>query len=558
MTAGVLVRDDVARREAGVRAAIRDTRVITRRNLVRLRRNPATIASAVGFPLIFLFGFFAVLRKTLEAGGLDYAQYMPPIIVVQAMFFTAISSAFFLADDKLFGILERCRALPMHRWAPLLGRVSADVARSVVSLCVVVGVAMILGFRFEAGVLPALGFVGVAIVFTIAASSGCALVGLTAPTPEAAISTLFMPYLPLLMLSSGFVPVEAFPGWLQPFVEWQPVSLTVDALRALAAGGATAEPVGRALVVLAALTTGFAVLGGRVYAGLFGGGGGRTGRVDASGAEDESIVHDARGTGDAPTAHAVAGRSGTAHDTFLAAARNLKVLRRSPMTVVQSVAFPTVLLLVLLAAFGRVVGGSIEAYSARLVPQLVVAGGAFGAAGTGVAVFTDRTSGLLDRLRSMPIARSAYLTGAVAADAARAFVAAVVLTLVGHLFGFRFHEGPLAALGFLGLATLFGTIWAWLAIRLGLSASSPEAVGSTMNGPILMMFFLSTGFVPVDGFPGFLQPVVRVNPLSIAVNALVGLSSGGPVLVPTLQTLAWVTALTLVLAPSAVRRFRLG
>jgi ABC transporter DrrB family efflux protein len=240
----------------------------------------------------------------------------------------------------------------------------------------------------------------------------------------------------------------------------------------------------------------------------------------------------------------------------LCAARNLKVLSRSPVTVVQSVAFPTLLLLVLLAAFGRTIGGSIDAYADRLVPQLVVAAGAFGAAGTGIAIHTDRQAGMVERLRSLPLPRWSYLAGTVTADALRALTAAVLLSAIGHVFGFRFERGLPAAVGFLALAVAFSTIWGWLAVRVGLTASQPEAVGSLMNGPILLLFFLSVGFVPAEGFPGYLQPVVRANPLSCAVSAMIGLSSSGPILVPVLQTLAWTVGLGGVLAWSAIRRFR--
>lgn len=243
-------------------------------------------------------------------------------------------------------------------------------------------------------------------------------------------------------------------------------------------------------------------------------------------------------------------------DARICAGRNLRVLSRSPVTLVQSIAFPTLLLFTLLAAFGRSIGGSVDEYATRLVPQLVISAGAFGAMGTGIAVHTDRTTGMVDRLRSLPIARSAFLAGAITADAARALAAAVALIAIGHLPGFRFEQGPLAALGFVVLATVFGTTWAWLAVRIGLTARQPEAVGTTMNGPVLMLFFLSTGFVPVEGYPGSLQTLVRINPLSCAVNALIGLSSSGPVLVPVLQTLAWVVALTGVFATTAIRRFR--
>jgi ABC-2 type transport system permease protein len=240
----------------------------------------------------------------------------------------------------------------------------------------------------------------------------------------------------------------------------------------------------------------------------------------------------------------------------LCAGRNLRVLARSPITSVQTVAFPTLLLFTLLAAFGRMVGGSVDAYADRLVPQLVVAAGAFGAVGTGLTVYTDRVGGMVDRLRALPLGRSAYLAGAVVADTTRALTAAVLLVAVGFLPGFRFAEGPLAALGFFLLATVFGTVWGWLAVYVGLGAEQADSIGAVMNGPVLLLFFLSTGFVPVDGFPAALQPLVRANPLSCAVNALMGLSSGGPVLVPTLQVLAWTAGLTVLLAPAAICRYR--
>lgn len=251
--------------ERGLVAAIRHGRLVAGRNLLRLARTPSSLASAVVFPLIFLFGFWAVLQRSLEAQGLDYAQYLPPIVVVQAMFFSAISSAFFLADDRLLGVIDRCRALPVNRWATLLGRVGADVGRSILSLAVLLAAAFLLGFRFEAGLAAAAGFVGVALLFTLAAASACSLVGLRASSPEAASSTLFLPYLPLLMLSNGFVPEDGFPGWLQPFVRWQPVSLTADALRALSSGGPTATPVLEAAVALAAIALVFGALGARAY-----------------------------------------------------------------------------------------------------------------------------------------------------------------------------------------------------------------------------------------------------------------------------------------------------
>jgi len=225
-----------------VTALLRDSSMVAERNLRIMVRSPSSVLGAVLFPLIFLFGFFGVLGRSMDARGLDYAQYLPPVIVIQAMFFTAIASAFFLADDRARGMFDRYRSLPIARGAILGGRAAADTVRASASLAVVVGGGTVLGFRFEPGPIGAVGFAGLALLAALTLAAGCGIIGLIAPSPEAATSMLFLPYLPLLMLSTGFVPVEGFPGWLQPFVAWQPISLTVDALRAIAQGGPTAVP----------------------------------------------------------------------------------------------------------------------------------------------------------------------------------------------------------------------------------------------------------------------------------------------------------------------------
>jgi ABC-2 type transport system permease protein len=251
--------------ERGVEAALRHGGLVAGRNVLVSVRHPRTVAAALVFPLIFFFGFLAVLRRSLEARGVDYEQYLPPIVVIQAMFFTGMSSAAVLADDRLRGLLDRCRSLPINRWAPLVGRVAADLARAAVSVAVLLAAALAVGFRFEAGAVAAVGFVLVALLFAVVACAGFGAVGLAARKPEAAIPTLMLPYLVLLMCSTGFVPVEGFPGWLQPVVRWQPVSLTAEALRALAGGGPTAVDVTRAVVVLVALSAAFGTLGARAY-----------------------------------------------------------------------------------------------------------------------------------------------------------------------------------------------------------------------------------------------------------------------------------------------------
>jgi len=251
-------------RQRGARAAVHGGRLVLDRNL-KLFRNPASMAGMILFPLIFFLGFNLIMTRTLDRIGIEAAQFLMPTVVVQAMFFTAMSSAFYTAADRTSGLIGRLRTLPLHPAATILGRLGADVARSLVSIAVLVVAASILGFRFEAGPVAAVGFVLVALLFSVTLAAGFGGWVLGAADPTAVTQVMSVPYLPLLMLSTGFAPVEGFPGWLHPFVRWQPVSLTIDALRALADGGATTVALLRALAVLAVLLTVFVVLASRAF-----------------------------------------------------------------------------------------------------------------------------------------------------------------------------------------------------------------------------------------------------------------------------------------------------
>lgn len=246
-----------------IAATTASTTTLTARNVLLLGRNPNSVVSAVVAPVVFLLGFSAVMSRTMEAQGIDYAQFLPPAIVAQAMFFTAISSGFFLAADVQSGVLRRLRTLPIPGVSVVLARAGADALRGALSLAVVVLTAWALGFRFEAGAASAIGFVAVAVVFALVMAAGCGAVGLAKGDPEQTSALLIMPYLPLLMLSTGFVPLASFPGWLQPFVEWSPVSAVIDSLRALSSGGALADPLWRTTVWMVLLAGLFGLAGVR-------------------------------------------------------------------------------------------------------------------------------------------------------------------------------------------------------------------------------------------------------------------------------------------------------
>ncbi|MEM8925709.1 MAG: ABC transporter permease [Actinomycetota bacterium] len=241
-----------------------DAGILGGRAVRRTGRNPASVVGAVVFPLLFFTLFNIIMRRIMTARGFDYAQLLPPTIVVQAMIFGGMSSAYYVADDRLSGFTDRLRSLPVHRAAPILGRAVADAARAVVSLTAVVIAGIIAGFRFDT--LPgAVGFFLLAIGFALALAQAFGLLGQIASSPSAAVSLASVPYLPLLMLSSGFVPVEDFPDWLEWFVRWQPVTAVIDALRALAGNGDVGETLPLAVTWVVGLTIVFGALGALAF-----------------------------------------------------------------------------------------------------------------------------------------------------------------------------------------------------------------------------------------------------------------------------------------------------
>jgi ABC-2 type transport system permease protein len=170
-----------------------------------------------------------------------------------------------LASDAGSGLLSRLRVMSVPRIAVISGRAAADGVRSLLSLAVVLAVGFAAGMRFERGVLPGLVFVALALVFSLTVSAGAGAVGLRLANPEATSSLLGLPWLPLLMLSTAFVPADQFPSWLEPIVAWSPISATIDGLRALITDGASLTPLWRALGWQAVLLPLFLALAARAY-----------------------------------------------------------------------------------------------------------------------------------------------------------------------------------------------------------------------------------------------------------------------------------------------------
>lgn len=231
-----------------------NTATITGRNLYRLIRVPTLIAFATVQPVMFVLLFTYAFGGAIHPPGVErYIDYLLPGIFVLAIAFGASQTGVAIADDLASGMIDRFRALPMARAAVLAGRAAADAIRNLFVLGLMIGVGAAIGFRFHAGPAAALGAVALALAVGVAFSWSNALVGLLVRDAESAGLAGILAVVPLIFTSSTFVPVATMPGWLQAFAKVNPITITVDALRTLCLGGATATHLWQALAWIGGL-----------------------------------------------------------------------------------------------------------------------------------------------------------------------------------------------------------------------------------------------------------------------------------------------------------------
>lgn len=190
-------------------------------------------------PLVFTLGFYLPLRHVMQLSGINYAQFVMPIIVMQAVTFTAISAAQLAAGEQARGFTTRMKTMPVGGWVPLGARMTACLVRAVVSLVAALAYGYMIGFRFQAGFGLAVLFCLVALGIGLSLSLGGDAIGNLSKSPEATAQALTLPQLILGMLSCGFVPETGFPEWIRPFVRNQPISQFAYAMRDMAEGGIT-------------------------------------------------------------------------------------------------------------------------------------------------------------------------------------------------------------------------------------------------------------------------------------------------------------------------------
>jgi ABC-2 type transport system permease protein len=210
--------------------------VLTLRVITPTVRN-GELLIAVALSAIFTVSFYVPLKQVMATfipGPGSYAQYLMPLIGIQAVFFSAMSAAIRSATDSVQGIERRFRAMPMSRLAPLAARMTANGYRCAVALAIAVVCGYVIGFRFYGGAVQTGVFCVLLMLVGLSLSLVGDLIGVAVGSPEATPHLLLLPQLILGYLSVGIQPAEQFPAWIRPFVRYQPVSVFVEALRKLA------------------------------------------------------------------------------------------------------------------------------------------------------------------------------------------------------------------------------------------------------------------------------------------------------------------------------------
>jgi ABC-2 type transport system permease protein len=242
---------------------VADSATMLRRNLKHALRYPSLTLIVAGMPIVFLLLFVYVFGGTLGAGlggvsggRAEYAEYLAPGLLVLAIASAAQGTAISIAMDMTEGIITRFRTLSIARAAVLAGHVVGAVIQTMIGLALVVGVALLVGFRPDAGLVEWLAALGLLALVSLALSWLSVAMGLATKSVEAA-SNLPMPLLLLPFLSSGFVPTESMPAGLSWFAEHQPFTPMIETLRGLLTG----TPIGSAGAVAVAWCAVLAVTG---------------------------------------------------------------------------------------------------------------------------------------------------------------------------------------------------------------------------------------------------------------------------------------------------------
>lgn len=243
-------------------------------------------------------------------------------------------------------------------------------------------------------------------------------------------------------------------------------------------------------------------------------------------------------------------------DSWTEAERHLRIVPRN----VELLIFATLQPVMFVLLFVYVFGGAIEVpgysdYKQFLIPGIFAQSVVFGSAYTSIGIAEDMQKGYIDRLRSLPMSRSAVLIGRTVSDLARNVVTFAVMLLVAFLVGFRFEGSLLEATYATFLLLLFSYSLSWIQAWIGLSVTSVEAANSAGFVWMFPVTFVSSAFVDPSQMPGWLQPIAEHNPFTVATNACRALYNGLPVGNDAAITIAWSIGIAAVFAGLSIVKF---
>lgn len=244
-------------------------------------------------------------------------------------------------------------------------------------------------------------------------------------------------------------------------------------------------------------------------------------------------------------------------DGLTVAKRNLIAYWRTPALIFFAVVQPVIFVLLFRYVFGGAIHVGVPGgYVDYLTPGIIGQSAAFASFGTAIGLAREIQKGVVDRYRSMPMARSAVLTGRLLADLLRMTVTVLVLLAVSTAVGFRFHNGVLPALGMIVLAIGFGMAVTVVSATLGFVIKDEEAVGSFGLIWLFPLTFVSSAFVPIQSMPDWLQGFANNQPVTIVIDEMRALALGGPLGTGAWQSAVCIVGIFAVFMPLAVRAFR--
>jgi ABC-2 type transport system permease protein len=259
------------------------------------------------------------------------------------------------------------------------------------------------------------------------------------------------------------------------------------------------------------------------------------------------------------------------NDALLVARRNLVTLTRVPTVfifeLVQPIMFVLLFRFIYANQFASLPPGM--SYVQFLMPGIFIQNALFGSTSTAIGFADDLKAGIIDRFRSLPMARSAVLAGRTTSDLFKNFILLLIVIMVGYLVGFKFQNGVLNALGLVVLVMTVGFTFSWISACVGLSLKKVEAVQAASFTWIFPVVFVSSAFVPVAGMASFLQPIARANPVTVWCNLARYLANGLPGIIDfdtklpvdtfeglLIKSVLWIVVLLAIFVPLSIRLYR--